>query len=270
MRKLFVAAIAAAVAVTGFAVIANAGKGEAGTSLDLALKPKKVDKAAGMDVVFEPTKVDDQGTADTSDDVYTPTDKNTIRLPRKSSVDTKARKRCKLTPSEVGQGQNCPKKTRLGAGSTVTFVGGQPLADEKRQGGVPLNGTIEVYNLEEDLLLVVQSCQPGTGPTTDNECVPASQRVVLTGAWRKVATWPKLVVETPSSLHANGIVITRLELNVDKHTKTVKVGGKEVLRAFLLTPETCGGKWKSQVKTNFTDGTKQTIVDKQKCKKPVS
>jgi len=65
-------------------------------------------------------------------------------------------------------------------------------------------------------------------------------------------------------------VITRLELNVDKHTRTVKEGGKEVLRAFVLTPETCGGKWKSKVKTNFTDGSEQTIKDSQKCKQPAS
>ena len=117
MRNVLLAAMAAAIAVAGFSAIASAGKGEPGTSLDLTLKPNKVDKPASMDIVFEPTKVDDQGTEDTSDDIYTPTVDNTIRLPKKSSVDTSAAKRCKLTPTEVGQGRTPPT---IRASATVT------------------------------------------------------------------------------------------------------------------------------------------------------
>jgi len=271
VRKLLLAALAAAIAVAGFSVIAYAGKGEPGTSFDLTLKPNKVDKPASMDIVFEPTKVDDQGTADTQDDVFTPTVDNKITLPKKSSVDTSAAKRCKLTPTEVGQGENCPEKTMIGEGETVSFVGGAPLeGGDKRHGGNRLTGTMEIFNTKTDLILVVTTCAPGSGPGTTNDCVPAGQRVVLTGEWSKVAKQPRLFVETPPALHQSGVVIVRLELNLDKRTKTVKEGGKEVLHSLFLTPEECGGKWKSQVHTNYTDGSEQTIIDKQKCKKPAS
>ena len=271
MRKFVVAAIVAAVAIAGFSVVANAGKGEGGTSFDLTLKPKKVNRPAGMTVVFEPTKIDDQGTADTSDDVYTPTDENTIKLPRKASVDTRGAPRCKKTPTEVGRGENCANKTKVGEGSTLSFVGGQPIeGGDKRQGGVPLRGTMEIFNTKGDLILVVTTCQPGTGPETGQDCVPAGQRVVLTGEWSNVTRRPTLTVETPTALHQSGVVIVRLEIVVDRHTKRVKVKGREVLRSLFLTPETCRGRWTSQVHTDFTDGSEQTIKDRQKCRKPAN
>jgi hypothetical protein len=271
VRKFFVAAIAAALAIASFSVVAIAGKGEPGTSLNLTMKPNKVDRPASLDIVFEPTKVDDQGTSDTSDDVFTPTEDNTIRLPKKSSVDTRAAPRCKKTPTEVGQGENCPNKTKIGVGETVSFVGGQPIeGGDKRVGGNRLTGTIEIFNTKTDLILVVTTCAPGSGPGTANDCVPAGQPVVLTGEWSNVAKRPKLFVETPPALHQSGVVIVRLETNLDKATKTVKQDGKEVLRSLFLTPETCGGNWASDVHTNYTDGSEQTINDKQKCKKPAS
>jgi hypothetical protein len=269
VRKFFVAAIAAALVVASFSVVANAGKGEPGTSLDLTFKPNKVNKPSSLDIVFEPTKVDDQGTEDTSDDIFTPTKNNTITLPKKSSVDTTAAPRCKLTPSEVGQGQKCPAKTKIGEGETASFVGGQSLeGGDKRQGGTKLTGTIEIFNTKTDLILVVTTCTPGTGPGTSSDCVPAGQPVALTGEWSKVAKQPRLFVETPPALHQSGVVIVRLVTNLDKKTKTVKENGKEVLHSLFLTPETCEGKWKSQVHTNYTDGSEQTIKDSQKCKKP--
>ena len=271
MRNLLLAVMVAALAVVGFSAIASAGKGEAGTSFDATMKPNRVDRPASLDIVFEPTKVADQGTAETSDDIFTPTEDNTIRLARKASVDTSAAPRCKLTPTEVGQGQQCPSRTRIGAGETLSYVGGQPVeGGAKRQGGNPLVGTIEIFNTKTDLILVVTTCAPGSGPGTDTDCVPAGQPVVLTGEWSNVSRRPKLFVETPPALHQSGVVIVRLEINLDKKTKTVREGGKEVLHSLFLTPETCGGKWTSDVHTNFTDGSEQTITDKQKCRVPAS
>ncbi len=138
-----VAAVAAAVAVAGFAVISQAGTGEGNTSWDFTLKPNKVKKAASSHSLVFPSKVDDQGTADTDDDIWTPASKNTITFPQGSSVDTGAMPKCKLTASEVGAGEQCPGKTRLGDGAAVVVVGGQPIGSSgQRQGGSKLNATV--------------------------------------------------------------------------------------------------------------------------------
>ena len=268
MRKLLVAAITAAVTVAGFSVIATAGQGEAGTSWDFSFKPNKVERPAKSNSLIEPAKVDDQGTEDTSDDVYTPTEKTTIIFTRGSSVDTSALARCKLTRSDVGRGEDCPDKTKLGDGAAVSVVGGDDAGEGKRQGGSKLNGTIDAYNQKGKILFVVQPCAPGTGPTTDSPCAPAGSRVVLQGTWSKVTTRPTLVVPTPPGLISLGLVIARFQWTTDKHTKTVKVKGKEVLKSYVFTPEECGGKWKSKAKANYTDGTSQTIKDSQKCRQP--
>jgi len=269
VRKLLLAALAAAVAVAGFAVISQAGTGEGNTSWDFSIKPNKVKKAAASDSLVRPSKVDDQGTADTDDDVWTPASKNTISFPKGSSIDTGAMPRCKLTASEVGGGQQCPNKTRLGDGEAVVVVGGTPIGSGgKRQGGSKLNATIEAFNQKSTILMIVQPCGPNTGPGSGQDCQPAGDPTVLQGTWSKVATHPKLAVPTPQSLLAVGIVVETFHLVTDKHTKTVKQKGKEVLRSFLFSPEECGGKWKSQDKANYVDGTSQTIKDSQKCKKP--
>ncbi len=269
MRKFFVAAISVAVAVAAFAVISQAGTGESNTSWELNLKPNKVKKPAGIDTVVVPSKVDDQGTADTDDDVWTPASKNTVHLPDGSAVDTSAAPRCKLTPSEVGSGEQCPNKTRVGDGAATVVVGGTPVGSGgQRQGGSKLNATIEAFNTKSSLLLVVQPCAPGTGPTSGQDCQPAGDPTVLEGTWSKAATKPTLTVPTPQSLLAVGIIVQRFALVTDKETKTVKQNGKEVLKSLVLTPEKCGGKWKTRDNADYVDGTSQAIKDSQKCKKP--
>jgi hypothetical protein len=269
VRKLVAAAVAAAVVVVGVSALAFGNAGEAGTSWELTLKPNKVKKSASFVAIVEPSKVDDQGTSDTSDDVWTPASKNTIVTPKQTAIDTSALKRCALTASDVGRGEQCPGKSRAGEGEAKVIVGGTPIGTAgKRQGGSTLNATIEAFNKKSSLLLIVQPCGPGTGPTTNEECDPAGDPTVLEGKWSKVASHPKLAVPTPQSLLQIGVVIQRFELDVDEHSKTVKQNGKEVLKSFALTPEECGGKWKSQDQAKYVDGTSQTIKDTQKCKKP--
>ena len=269
MRKFLVAALAAAVAVAGFAVISQAGTGEGNTSWDFTLKPNKVKKAASSHSLVFPSKVDDQGTDDPDDDIWTPASKNTISFPKQTSVDTSAMPRCKLTASDVGAGEQCPGKTRLGDGAAVVVVGGQPVGSSgQRQGGTKLNATIDAFNKKTTILMIVQPCAPGTGPTSGQDCQPAGDPTTLEGTWSKVTTQPKLAVPTPQSLLAIGVVVERFELTTEKHTKTVKQNGKEVLKSFVFTPEECGGKWKSQDKAAYVDGTSQVIKDSQKCKKP--
>ena len=259
MRKVLVAALAVAIAVAGFAVVSQAGSGEAGTSWELNLKPNKVKKAASIDAVIFPSKVDDNGTADTSDDLWTPASKNTIVLPKGSKVDTSAMARCKLTASEVGAGQQCPNKTRAGGGSATVVVGGTPEGTGgKRRGGSELNATIDAFNTKKTLLLIVQPCGAGTGPGTSKDCAPAGDPQVIEGKWSKVTTKPTLAVPTPNSLLQIGVVVKRFALLTDKK-KT---------NDLVRTPKTCGGKWKSQDQAKYVDGTSQTIKDSQKCKKP--
>ena len=268
MRKLFAAAVAAAVAVVGFSVIANAGQGDAGTSWDFKFKPNKVDKAAASHSEIKPAKVDDQGTADKSDDVYTSTETTTIIFTRGSSVDTGAMPRCKLSASDVARGVKCPNKTKLGNGEAEVVVGGDDVGQGKRRGGTQLGALVEAFNQKNKILFKVQACGTNTGPGSSADCEPAGPPNVLEGKWSKVATRPKLRVPTPPSLLAIGTVITRFELDTDKHTRTVKVKGKQVLRSYVFTPEDCGGKWKTAAIAEYTDGTSQTIKDSQKCKKP--
>ena len=265
MRKLFVAAIAAAVVVAGFSVVATAGTGDAGTSWDFSFKPNRVNKPASSSSLIKPSKVDDQGTADRSDDVYTPTSKTTIIFTKGSSVDTGALARCSNSDA---QSASCPDKTKLGDGEAVSVVGGTATGNGQVQGGNDVNATIEAFNQKGKILFVVQPCQTGTGPTTGTDCAPAGSPILLQGTWSKVLTKPTLTVPTPPGLLALNIVITRFKLDTDKHTRKVTVQGKEVLRSYVFTPEECGGKWASQAKANYTDGTSQTIKDTQKCRKP--
>jgi len=259
VRKVFVAALAVAIAVAGFAVVSQAGPGEAGTSWELNLKPNKVKKPASIDAVVFPSKVDDEGTADTSDDLWTPASKNTIVLPKGSKVDTSAMPRCKLTASEVGAGQQCPKKTSAGGGSATVIVGGAPEGSGgKRRGGSELSATIDAFNKKSSLLLIVQPCGPGTGPGTSEDCAPAGDPTTLEGKWSKVTTKPTLAVPTPNSLLQIGVVVKRITLLTDKK-KT---------NDLVRTPKECGGKWKSQDQAKYVDGSSQTIKDSQKCKKP--
>lgn len=268
MRKLLIVALAAAVAAVAVTALAGATEGQSGTSWDFKLKPNKVKKAGSSNSLIEPSKIDNQGTVDSSDDVYTPTERTTIIFPRGSSVDTGALARCKLTPSDVGRGENCPGRTKLGDGAAVSVVGGTPTGNNQRMGGSRVNATIDAYNQKGKILFVVQPCGAGTGPTTSRDCQPAGSPIVLQGTWSKVKTRPTLVVPTPPGLLAIGVVIVRFELNTDKHTKTTRVRGKRVLRSFVFTPSTCGGKWKTQARAQYSDGTSQTIKDNQKCRKP--
>ena len=268
MRKLLVAALAAAVATVGITALAGGATGQPGTSWDFSLKPNKVDRPASSKSLIKPSKVDDQGTADRSDDVYTPTEKTTIVFPRGSSVDTAALARCRLTASDVGRGEDCPNRTRLGDGAAVSVVGGTPTGNGQRRGGSDVNATIDAYNQKGKILFVVQPCGAGTGPTTSRPCEPAGSPIVLQGTWSKVTTKPTLTVPTPPGLLSIGVVIVRFELNTDKHTKTRRVRGREVLQSYVFTPETCGGKWKTQAKAEYADGSTQTIKDSQGCKQP--
>jgi hypothetical protein len=275
-----VAAVVAAMTLAGYTVLATAGEGEAGTSWNLDLLKetdgkleKRVNKPAAIHAVIEPAKVDDQGTADKSDDVYTPPSKNTLVFSQGSVVDTAARKRCTLTASDVGRGEECPGKSKLGGGAAKSMAGGTPVGSGgQRQGGSEVNATIEAFNRKSGILFIVQPCGSGTGPGTGQPCSPAGSQIVLEGKWSKTNSKPTLAVKTPEGLLAIGIVIVRFEVNVDKYTKTktVTVNGqrRKIVVAFIRSPEECGGQWKSQVKSEYVDGSSQTIKDTQKCNKP--
>lgn len=272
MRKLLIAVVAVAMTVAGFSVLASADQGPQGTEWTFSFSAKKKNKPAASNSLIIPAKVDDQGTEDTSDDVYTPPEKSTIRFPKGSSVDTSALARCKLTPSDVGRGEQCPNRTKLGDGEAVSIVGGEPVGNSgQRRGGSPVNATIEAYNQKNKILFIVQPCGGGTGPTTGEPCAPAGSPIVLQGKWSKIATRPKLVVPTPPGLLEIGIVIVRFQLTTNKHTKTrrVKIDGvrRRVVVSFATTPNKCRGQWKSFAIEDYVDGSTVKIPDSQTCRK---
>ena len=272
MRKLYGAALAAVLAIGVVSALALAADGQQGSSWTLKTKPNKVDKPGSIEAVLEPLKRDTKGTADESDDHVTGTRKQVIKFPKGSAIDTAAKARCKETPSDVQTGRaKCPSKTRIGDGTADTLAG-QP--DEG--GGTAIAAEISAFNLKKGIMLVVDPCSPGppaTGPGTGRPCQPIpGGRVVLVGNWSKTDTQPTLTVPTPSSLVTAGVHIRRFALNVDKivKKKTVLVNGKrKTLKVpYITTSDTCKGSWKSQAVITYTDGSKQTITDTQKCVKP--
>jgi hypothetical protein len=268
VRKLFVAAIAAAVALAGFTVFATADQGQQGTSWTFSFSNKKKAKPTGSTSIIEPAKRDTKGTDDPSDDHYDAPTVSVIKFPKGSSIDTGARKRCKTSPSAVQSGAgSCPGKTKIGSGLANSLLG-QP--DEG--GGTPIVAPIEAFNLKKGIMFVVDPCSPGTGPGTGTACSPfPGGRVVLVGTWSKVLTRPTLRVPTPDSLQRGGVIITRFELTTDKHTKKVirKIDGRKraVVLSYATTPGVCKGKWKSQAVESYADGSKQTIPDSMTCRK---
>ena len=256
MRKLFVAAIAAALAVSGFAVFAIADEGQGNTSLEFTFSKKGKNKATGSNTVLEPAKQDDKGTADTSDDHYDAPSKSVVVFPAGSNVDTGAKARCKESPSDVQSGrETCPSKTRIGSGLANSLLG-QPDAG----GGTEVVAPIEAFNTKNGILFIVKPCSPGTGPGQANPtCTPIpGGTVALVGTWSKVNTRPTLTVPTPAQLQGR-IIITRFQLRTNK-IDTNK-------GQYVTTPDTCprSDKWLTLAKETYEDGTKQTIRDTQPC-----
>lgn len=255
MRKFLIMAVAAVVAVAGFAVYASADNGEAGTKWEFSVKPNKVNKAASSHSLGFPAKeVDGKHIAPKSQDFV---------FPKGSQVDTTALAQCKLTPSDVGRGEDCPKNTALGRGSAITLVGESDTSE-----GTELNSEFSAWNQKNKILFIFQPCGEGTGPGTGKDCEPAGSRIVIIGNWSKTKTQPTLRVPTPQNLLDIGITIVKFELFTDNHTKTVRKKGKKVLVAYVLTPKTCKGSWETFDRATYVDGSKQSIKDTQKCKKP--
>lgn len=254
MRKLFVAAIAAAIAVSGFTVLAIANTGQQGTSLDFTFSKTGKNKPTGSNTILVPAKRDTKGTADESDDHLNAPAKSVIKFAEGSEVNDDAKAKCKETPSDIQTGRaQCPSKTNIGDG-VADAVAGQP--DEG--GGQEIISTIKAFNVKNGIMFVVDPCTDGTGPGTTKDCVPIpAARIVLIGTWTKVTTQPTLTVPTPPALKGR-VIITRFQLK----TKLIKGDNG----AYVKTPEVCKkGKWTTQAVETYEDGTKQTIKDTQKC-----
>lgn len=254
MRKLFLAAISAALAVAGFAVFAFAGEGQQGTSLEFKFTKSGENKPAGSNTVLEPAKRDTKGTEDPSDDHYSAPTRSVIKFHRGSNVDTAAKPRCKKNPSDVQTGaENCPKKTKIGSGIANSVLG-QP--DEGA--GTPIVAPIEAFNMKSGIMFVVTPCSPGTGPGQPAPCTPfGGGRVVLVGAWSKTNTRPTLNVPTPASLTQGGVIITRFQLKTGRFSSPKG--------SYVTTPDVCRGNWKTLAVETYEDGSKQTIKDTTPC-----
>ena len=257
MRKLFIAAVVAAVSVVGYTVLAVADDGPENTSWTFSFKPAKKGKPAKTDSVIEPAKRDEQGTPDDeSDDTYTATKKTVITFPAGSAFDTSVPPRCKKTASQVAadRGASCSKaQVGTGIANSVIAKPGEPKT------GSP-NATIKAYNTKNGIYFLIQPCQGGTNP-----CSPLGPPFVLVGTLKK-GTSPTLTVPTPSNLLALNIVITKFQLITKNITKTRRINGRKVILAYVTTPSKCkGGKWNSKATATYTDGSKLTIKDSQVC-----
>ena len=267
MRKLLIAVLAVSMTVAGFSVLASADEGQQGTSWTFSFTNKKKAKPAGSKSVIEPAKRDTKGTDDPSDDHYDAPAVSIIKFPKGSAINTAARKRCKESPSDVQAGrESCPGKTRIGSGLANSVLG-QP----DQGGGTEVVAPIEAFNLKRGILFVVDPCSPGTGPGKGGDCQPIpGGRVVLIGSWSKVNTRPTLKVPTPEQLKGR-VIITRFELVTDKLTRkrTVKIDGRRrtVVVSYATTPGNCKGRWKSVAVEKYEDGSKQTIPDRQTCRR---
>ena len=255
MHKLLMAAVAAAVAVAGFAVFAFANPGPQGTSLEITLSKTGKDKPTGANTVLEPAKRDTKGTDDPSDDHYTSPSKSVIKLAKGSEVNTAALPRCKASESDLQRGtKTCPKNTKIGAGVAQALLG-QP--DDGA--GTPIVSLVDAFNYKGgQLMMIVTPCSPGTGPGTGAPCSPfGGSRVPLPGDWSKVETRPTLTVETPASFEQANIIITEFQLKI----RLIKTDDG----AYARTPDTCGGTWRYQAVETYPDGSTLKINDTQNC-----
>jgi hypothetical protein len=251
-----VAAVAAAVAVAGFAVFASAGPGQQGTSWEFKFSKKGENKPTGSNSDLSPAKVNDQGTPDTSDDRFVAPSKSVIKFPVGSNINTGAKARCKESPSDVQTRRaSCPGKTRIGSGIANAVTGQSPTS-----AGTELVSEIEAFNMKNAIMFVVDPCTDGTGPGTGSSCQPIpSARVVLVGRWKKINTRPTLTVVTPPALLTGGVIITRFQLKTDRINSRRK-------GSYATTPDTCrNDSWTSTATETYQDGSKQTIRDDQPC-----
>lgn len=246
MRKLLVAAVAVAVAVAGFAVISQAGTGEAGTSWEFKYKPAKPKKPAGTDSLIFPAKQMGDGS-------YAETKKTTIYFTPGTKFDTSVPPRCKKDAGQVVQtnGAACDK-AQVGQGDALSQIGALETAAE-----------LKAYNRKKGILFLVIACNPGTGPgQPDPNCTPLDGGTFALEGQLKyqddAKTKPFLVVPTPQTLLDGNIIITKFHLETNK----IKDDG-----TYVRSPTKCKkGKFKTKAVIQYDGGVSgQTIKDSQAC-----
>lgn len=247
MRKLFVAAVAAAVAVAGFAVISPANEGEDGTSWEFKYKPPKTSKPAAVDALIFPARQMEDGS-------FAETKRVTIFFTPGTQFDTSVPERCTASAGEVvsSNGEAC-EDAQIGQGDALAQVGTLETAAE-----------LKAYNRKSGILFLVISCNPGTGPgQADPNCTPLEGGTfALEGKLKyadRLKLRPFLVVSTPQTLLDGNIIITKFHLETDR---VVKRGD-----TYIETPERCRrGKFKTKAKIVYDGGVEgQTIKDSQAC-----
>ena len=200
MRKLLLAALAAAVAVAGFAVIAQAGTGEAGTRGSSRPSRTRSARPPRSNSLIVPAKVDDQGTADTR------TTSTRRRRSRRSYFPQGQRRRHRGAQAlqadrraTSARGEECPSNTRLGDGDAVSVVGGTPVGtDGKRRAA---RGERRRSRPSTRRARSCSSCSHAVRAPARRRArtaQPAGGPIVLQGKWSKVTTKPTLAVPTPS------------------------------------------------------------------------
>ena len=247
MRKFLIAAVAAAVAVASFTVIAQAGKGEDNTSWKFRYQPGQLDKPAKTDsLIFPARELEGGGFAETK--------KTTIFFTPTTEFDTSVPPRCTASGGELvsSNGEVCDK-AQIGQGDALAMVGTLETA-----------AVLKAYNRAKGIYFLVISCNPGTGPgQAEPECTPLEGGTfALVGRLKYVdraKQKPFLVVPTPQTLLDGNIIITKFHLETNR---VVKKG-----ESYIESPEVCRrGKFKTKAVITYDGGVPgQTIRDSQAC-----
>jgi hypothetical protein len=247
VRKILLAAVLAAIGTAAFAVISQAGSGEAGTSWDFKYKPAKVDKPVGTESTIFPAKELDGGG-------FAETKKTSIYFTPTTEFDTSVPPRCGVSGEELvaTNGEACDK-AQIGDGDALAQVGTLETAAE-----------LKAYNRKSGIFFLVISCNPGTGPGQDDpNCTPLEGGTfALVGKLKyadRAKQKPFLAVPTPQTLLDGNITITKFHLLTDR---VVKNG-----ETYIESPEVCKrGKFKTKAVIVYDGGVEgQTIRDSQAC-----
>lgn len=252
MRKFLLAAVAALVAASALAVVALATNGPDGTSWTGKFIPDKPNRAAAIDALIQPSPkgADGKPTAAT---------KVTILFTKGSAFNTSVPPLCTATSQQLTatKGAVCAK-AQVGSGEAIARVGPNEVGS-----------TIKAFNRKNAIQFYIQPCKPNTGPGTRVACSSLGNPIYLTGTLTKTTQGPKLTVIVPDTLSKLGVVITKFALKTKVITK--RISG--VLKSYVLSPTTCGGrtgstgKWTTKTTINYKTRAAITITDTQICRK---
>ena len=177
-----------------------------------------------------------------------------LKLPNGTRVNDNAARQCNLSTTDIGNGM-CPSNTVVGTGTAranVVFGPQGPVAED-----VP--ATVTAYNRNNALAIRVASPGTSTVPPTNIPIVAAlTKKGVLT------VNVPQLQPAGPGSK----VILTYVNLNIRKKSKTVGRGRNRKRINLLTSPRRCAGSWKTVSDFTYDDGDTRHVEATQSCRRP--